>query len=222
MDYYAILGVERDAAAEAIEQAFRDLARKVHPDLNRGDERAEARMKQLNEIRATLTDPLLRAAYDDQLRRENVAAAPAAARPPVATGGDDVGAAPARRGRATAVFVVLFLLAVAGGLMGPRVWAYLSLFDFRVFHPASSGERPAAEVPAAGPRHGGEPRKTGGRLYPHGERGTVRIGSTADEVIKAFGAPDRVEQGGRAGDAVMVYGTLRLDIANGRVVGGVP
>lgn len=70
MNYYEILGVRVDASADEIQQAYRALARKVHPDLNGQDGgRAETRMKQLNEIRDTLTDPLLRSAYDAELAR---------------------------------------------------------------------------------------------------------------------------------------------------------
>jgi curved DNA-binding protein CbpA len=71
MNYYEVLGVRLDASVEEIQQAYRALARKVHPDLHRdGGGRAEDRMKQLNEIRDTLTDPLLRSAYDAKLGRE--------------------------------------------------------------------------------------------------------------------------------------------------------
>src|SRR4051812_21107451 len=70
INFYDILGVRSDATLDEIEEAYRALARKVHPDANVADtSRAEARMKQLNEIRETLTDPLLRAAYDGELRR---------------------------------------------------------------------------------------------------------------------------------------------------------
>jgi hypothetical protein len=74
VDYYAVLGVTPNASPDEIERAYRALARKVHPDRNGEDaERATARMKQLNEIRETLTDPLLRAGYDDRLRQERQA-----------------------------------------------------------------------------------------------------------------------------------------------------
>lgn len=62
-DYYEILGVPRNATAEEVKKAFRKLARKYHPDVSReGD--AEARMKEVNEANAVLSDPEKRAAYD--------------------------------------------------------------------------------------------------------------------------------------------------------------
>ena len=62
-DYYQILGVARDASAEAIKKAFRKLARKYHPDVSKEPD-AEARMKEVNEAYAVLADTEKRAAYD--------------------------------------------------------------------------------------------------------------------------------------------------------------
>lgn len=62
-DYYEILGVPRDATAEDIKKAFRKLARKYHPDVSK-EKDAEARMKDVNEAYAVLSDPEKRAAYD--------------------------------------------------------------------------------------------------------------------------------------------------------------
>jgi curved DNA-binding protein len=62
-DYYAALGVPRDADAEAIKKAYRKLARQHHPDVSR-DAGAEARFKDVAEAYATLKDPDKRAAYD--------------------------------------------------------------------------------------------------------------------------------------------------------------
>lgn len=62
-DYYAILGVPRDASAEDIKKAYRKLARKYHPDVSK-EQDAEARMKAVNEAHEVLSDPRKRAAYD--------------------------------------------------------------------------------------------------------------------------------------------------------------
>lgn len=62
-DYYQILGVNRDAAQADIKKAFRKLARKFHPDVSKETD-AEARMKELNEANAVLSDAEKRAAYD--------------------------------------------------------------------------------------------------------------------------------------------------------------
>jgi curved DNA-binding protein len=62
-DYYGIIGVPRDATAEDIKRAYRQLARKHHPDVSK-DPQAEARFKQLGEAYEVLKDPVKRAAYD--------------------------------------------------------------------------------------------------------------------------------------------------------------
>ena len=62
-DYYEVLGVSRDETADNIKKAFRKLARKYHPDISKEPD-AEARMKEINEANAVLSDPEKRAAYD--------------------------------------------------------------------------------------------------------------------------------------------------------------
>ena len=62
-DYYAVLGVPRDADADAIRKAYRKLARRHHPDVA-AEAGAEARFKEVAEAYATLKDPEKRAAYD--------------------------------------------------------------------------------------------------------------------------------------------------------------
>ncbi|BBY48088.1 molecular chaperone DnaJ [Mycolicibacterium arabiense] len=62
-DYYEALGVSRDATADQIQQAFRTLARKNHPDVNK-DPAAEDRFKEINEAYHVLTDPETRKRYD--------------------------------------------------------------------------------------------------------------------------------------------------------------
>ena len=68
-DYYATLGVARDASADDIKKAFRKLARKYHPDVSKEAD-AEHRMKEVNEAYAVLSDAEKRAAYD-QLGRSH-------------------------------------------------------------------------------------------------------------------------------------------------------
>jgi molecular chaperone DnaJ len=63
-DYYATLGVNRDAGADDIKKAYRKRAMECHPDRHAGDKQAEARFKELNEAYDVLKDDQKRAAYD--------------------------------------------------------------------------------------------------------------------------------------------------------------
>ncbi len=63
-DYYAILGVARDAGAEDIKKAFRRLARKHHPDVAKDKKAAEEKFKEINEAYEVLGDPEKRRKYD--------------------------------------------------------------------------------------------------------------------------------------------------------------
>ncbi len=63
-DYYNILGIKRNASEQEIKQAYRQLARKHHPDVNPGDKSAEAKFKQINEAYEVLSDKEKRKKYD--------------------------------------------------------------------------------------------------------------------------------------------------------------
>lgn len=63
-DYYQVLGVNRNASAKEIKQAYRRLARKHHPDVNPGDKSAEAKFKEINEAYEVLSNPEKRRKYD--------------------------------------------------------------------------------------------------------------------------------------------------------------
>jgi molecular chaperone DnaJ len=66
-DFYAVLGVPKDADQPAIKKAYRKLARQLHPDHNPGDAKAEAKFKDIGEAYSVLSDPEQRQQYD-QLR----------------------------------------------------------------------------------------------------------------------------------------------------------
>lgn len=63
-DYYEVLGVSKDADEAALKKAYRDLAKKYHPDLHPGDKEAEAKFKEASEAYAVLSDPEKRKMYD--------------------------------------------------------------------------------------------------------------------------------------------------------------
>jgi curved DNA-binding protein len=64
-DYYATLGVTREASAEDIKKAFRKLARQYHPDVAKDKRGAEEKFKEVNEANEVLSDPVKRKKYDE-------------------------------------------------------------------------------------------------------------------------------------------------------------
>ena len=63
-DYYKVLGVDRDASAEEVRKVYRRLAKKYHPDRNKGSEAAEEKFKEITEADGVLGDQEKRKAYD--------------------------------------------------------------------------------------------------------------------------------------------------------------
>ena len=64
-DYYKILGVDKNATQKEIKKVYRKLARKYHPDVNPGNDEAEAKFKEINEANEVLSDPEKRKKYDE-------------------------------------------------------------------------------------------------------------------------------------------------------------
>lgn len=84
-DYYETLGVDRKASEKDIRSAYRRLARQYHPDVNSGDEQAEAKFKEVNEAYQVLSDADSRKKYDrfgdawrhaDQMQNANAGPSP--------------------------------------------------------------------------------------------------------------------------------------------------
>lgn len=65
IDYYKVLGVDRNASQADIRKAFRRLAKQYHPDTNKNDPNAQERFQEINEANEVLSDPEKRKRYDE-------------------------------------------------------------------------------------------------------------------------------------------------------------
>jgi curved DNA-binding protein len=64
IDYYEVLGINKNASEDDIKKSYRKLARKLHPDLNPNDKDAQAKFQKINEANEVLSDPEKRKKYD--------------------------------------------------------------------------------------------------------------------------------------------------------------
>lgn len=64
IDYYKVLGIDKNASQEDVKKAYRKLARKYHPDLNTNDKEAKKRFQEINEANEVLSDETKRKQYD--------------------------------------------------------------------------------------------------------------------------------------------------------------
>jgi molecular chaperone DnaJ len=140
-DYYAALGVPRDADAAAIKKAYRQLARDLHPDKNPGNEQAETRFKEVSEAYDVLSDPKRRSEYDEARRLFGAGARP---------GGFPGGFPGAGGGQA---FDLGDLFGAAGGAGAGRTGGLGDLFG-GLFGGAGPGTARGRSQAASGPARG--------------------------------------------------------------------
>ena len=136
VDYYEVLGVGKKASREEISKAFRKLAKKYHPDRNRGDKAAEKRFKQISAAHEVLGDPEKRRKYD-QLREAQA------------------------RGFSTGDFSDFFRAAGQSGGRGGRSAGWTETFgDVGDLLAGIFGERPQARAASARPARGEDAHQT--------------------------------------------------------------
>ena len=192
-DYYAILGVKRDATADEIKTAYRKLARKYHPDVSK-EKDAEEKFKEMSEAYETLKDPEKRAAYD-QLGSHTPGQE---FRPPPDWGSSS------RKGKGLRGHRPASLFAGLAGRAGPPAARSRRTPDGRQ---RLRGRR-APLVRAGVPRHGGRSRAAalewdpdgGVRRVPHRVKTRIPRGVTNGEKLRVPGKGGKGVNGGPDGD----------------------
>jgi len=178
-DFYTILGVPHDVTGDGVKKAYRQLARKLHPDHNPGDAAAEKRFKEISAAYATLSRPEARKAYD--AARQAPAPLPYTADP---------------------VFDDVF-----SSLFGGRAPRYGNLEDLLSGPPRRVGPRPGADVQAhvTLPFRDAVEGATVTLSTEDGARITARIpaGVKNSQKIRLRGKGDPGERGGPAGDLLL-------------------
>ncbi|SRR5581483_1562136 len=195
-DYYDILGVKKAATEDEIKKAYRALAKKYHPDKNKGDKAAEAKFKEISEAYAVLGDKEKREQYDRLGSEAFSGGNPFGAGGPFGgfdfsqfTGrGRRTGGGGGRTRTTTGNFTDIFsdLFGGAGGpgfqtdVKGPDTEAELTI-DFRdavlgtTMELNVNGDRVKVKIPE-GVRNGQKIRIRGkGAAYPGGEPGDLNV-----------------------------------------------
>jgi DnaJ-class molecular chaperone len=206
-DYYEVLGIPKTADNKQIKAAYRRLARKYHPDVNKGDKGAEEKFKEVAEAFAVLSDKEKRASYD----RGGHAAFGAGFDP---FAGFDAGHFDFGFGNLSDIFEMF-----AGGRAGGRRYAGPSRggdlrFETRIsFMDAVNGATLELKVP----------RRvwTGSGFSSREERVKARIPAGVDDgsTVRLAGRGDAGRSGGPPGDLFIIlrvepHGTFRRDGAN--------
>ena len=215
MNFYEALNLPPSATTEEIEEAYRTLARKVHPDLNQHDPTpAEARMKLLNRIRDTLTDPELRVEYDRELAEGTDAAKVESAINETL-----------RESRNEALFWRRVKLMTAGGLAVGLLLGFGSWFldlSRKQPQPAVTVASVEAPIPVAAPSLPSLPKPVSVMPRTTKKKGpeVVEFGSSTEQVLDLMGKPDQVEELAAQQIRILHYGKLRLVFKNNKLVPG--
>ena len=224
-DYYATLGVKREASADEIKRAYRKLARKYHPDVSKEPD-AEARFKEVGEAYEVLKDPEKRAAYD-QLGADWKAGQEF--RPPpggeqrfyYSGGGPGMGGAGEDLGGFSDFFETLFGRGGMAGMgeAGPRARE----FHFRQSGPMRGEDQQArVQIGLEDAYHGAS--RTLELRAPDGGKRSIRVaipkGVTAGQRIRLAGQGLPGAGGGPAGDLFLevTFAPHRIYEAEGRNV----